>query len=83
MSPKVAKTGFEHLREGYGRIYGRGNSRISFLEVATNFLHIFNIAATMVRQGDRVLLKQSDMHVAFNMAKMAKGQFSQAAIEKT
>jgi len=41
------------------------------------------MAATMARQGGRVQLEQSDMYLALNMAKMAKGGFSRAAIEKT
>jgi len=36
----------------------------------------------MARQGGRVQLEQSDMRVASNMAKMAKGGFSRAAIEE-
>jgi hypothetical protein len=41
------------------------------------------MSATMVRQGGRVQLEQSDMRVALNMAKMVKGGFSRAAIEET
>jgi len=41
------------------------------------------MSATMVRQGGRVQLEQSDMRLALNMAKMAKGGFSRAAIEET
>jgi len=37
----------------------------------------------MARQGGRVQLEQSDMHLASNMAKMAKGGFSRAAIGET
>jgi hypothetical protein len=37
----------------------------------------------MARQGGRVQLEQSDMRLALNMAKMAKGGFSRAAIEET
>jgi hypothetical protein len=37
----------------------------------------------MARQGDRLQLKQSDMRLAFNMAKMAKVGFSRAAVEET
>jgi histone H3/H4 len=40
------------------------------------------MSATMARQGGRVQLEQSDMRLAFNMAKMAKGEFSRAAIEE-
>ena len=41
------------------------------------------MSATMARQGGRVQLEQSDMHLALNMAKMAKEGFSRAAIEET
>jgi len=41
------------------------------------------MSATMARQGGRVQLEQSDMRLALNMAKMAKGGFSRAAIEET
>jgi len=37
----------------------------------------------MARQGGRVQLEQSDMRLALNMAKMAKGGFSRAAMEET
>jgi len=37
----------------------------------------------MARQGDWVQLEQSDMRLCLNMAKMAKGGFSHAAIEET
>jgi len=40
------------------------------------------MSATMARQGGRVQLEQSDMHLALNMAKMAKEGFSRAAIEE-
>jgi hypothetical protein len=39
--------------------------------------------ATMARQGGRVQLEQSDMHLELNMAKMAKERFSHAEIEET
>jgi hypothetical protein len=39
--------------------------------------------ATMARQGGRVQLEQSDMRLALNMAKIAKGGISHAAIEET
>jgi len=38
------------------------------------------MSATMARQGGRVQLEQSDMCVALNIAKMAKGLFSRATI---
>jgi len=41
------------------------------------------MSATMGRQGGRVHLEQSDMRLAMNMAIMAKGGFSVAAIEET
>jgi len=41
------------------------------------------MSVTMARQGGRVQLEQSDMRLALNMAKMAKGGFSHAAIEET
>jgi len=41
------------------------------------------MSGTMARQGGRVQLEQSDMRLALNMAKMAKGSFSRAAIEET
>jgi hypothetical protein len=40
------------------------------------------MSATMARQVDRVQLEQSDMLVALNMAKMAKGGFSRPALEE-
>jgi len=41
------------------------------------------MSATMVRQGDRVQLEQPGMHLALNLAKMAKGGVSRAAIDET
>jgi len=41
------------------------------------------MSATMARQGGRVQLEQSDLRLALNMVKMAKGGFSRAAIEET
>jgi len=41
------------------------------------------MSSTMARQGGRVQLEQSDMCLALNIAKMAKGGFSRAAIEET
>jgi histone H3/H4 len=40
------------------------------------------MSATMARQGGREQLEQSDMCLALNMAKMAKGGFSRTAIEE-
>jgi len=76
----VDETGFKDSRGGYGVVYGRGNRRSFVLEAATNILKVFNMSATMARQGGRVQLEQSDMRLALNMAKMAKGRFSCAAI---
>jgi hypothetical protein len=67
----VDEAGCNHLREGYGSVYCRGNSRISLLEEASNVVQVFNMSATMARQGGRVQLEQSDMRMALNMAKMA------------
>jgi len=41
------------------------------------------MSATMARQGGQVQLEQSDMRLALNMAKMAKGGISRTAIEET
>jgi len=41
------------------------------------------MSATMARQGGWVKLELSDMCLASNMAKLAKGGFSRAAIDKT
>jgi len=41
------------------------------------------MSATMARKGGRVQLEQSDMRLALNMAKMAKGWFSCAILEDT
>jgi len=41
------------------------------------------MSATMARQGGWVQLEQSDMRLALNMAKMAKGGFLRAAKEGT
>ena len=46
-------------------------------------LEVFNMSATMARQGGLVQLEQSDMRLALNIAKMAKRVFSRAAIEQT
>jgi hypothetical protein len=44
------------------------------LEAVTNALQVFNMSATMARQGVRVQLEQSDMRLAWNMAKVATGR---------
>jgi len=41
------------------------------------------MSATMARKGGWVQLEQSDMHMALDMAKMAKEGFSRATIEET
>jgi hypothetical protein len=41
------------------------------------------MSATMARQGDRVLLEQSDMRLALNVAHMAKEAFSRAAMKES
>ena len=41
------------------------------------------MSATMARQGGQVQLRQSDMHLSLNMAKMANGRISRAAREET
>ena len=41
------------------------------------------MSATMARQGHRVQLEQSNMHLALSLAKTAKGGFSKAAIAET
>jgi hypothetical protein len=53
------------------------------LEAATNVMCVFNMSATMARQGGRVQLEQSDMRLALNIGKMAKEGFSLGAIEET
>jgi len=80
---RLDKTDTNYLRGGYGSIYGWGNSRISLLEAATNFLKLFNMCTMMARQGGSVQLEQSNMCLALNMANMAKGGFLCATREKT
>jgi len=46
-------------------------------------LLVFNMSATMARQADWVQLEQSDMRLALNLAKMAKGGFLRAALEES
>ena len=77
------ETGFNYLGGGYGGVYGRGNSRISLLEAATNVLSDFNMSATGARHGGRVQLEQSDMCLTLNMAQMAKEGVSRTTMEKT
>jgi hypothetical protein len=79
----VDETGLNHLRGGYGSVYGQGYSRISVFAAATNFFSVFNLSATMARQGGRVQLEQSNTRRALNMAKMAKVGFLRATVEET
>jgi len=74
-SPGMDANGFKHHRGGYGSVCGRGNRWFSPSEAASNILQDFNMSATMARQGGRVQLEQSDMRLAWNMAKTAKGGF--------
>ena len=53
------------------------------LEPATTFLKVFNMSATMARQGGRVQLEQSDMRMALNMATMANEGYSRTTSEET
>ncbi|KAF8251990.1 hypothetical protein K440DRAFT_636174 [Wilcoxina mikolae CBS 423.85] len=46
-------------------------------------LDVFNSSAMMTRQGYPVQLKQSDMLLALNMARVAKGGFCRTTIEET
>jgi hypothetical protein len=64
--------GTNHHREGYGREYGLGNSRISLFK-ETNFWLVFNITAKMALQGCCVPREQSVMPLAVYIPKMAKG----------
>jgi len=41
------------------------------------------MSATMARQGDRVQLEQSHIPLTLSLAKIAKGEFSRAAIQET
>jgi len=63
-------------------IHGWDNRWMLLLAAATNFLYVFNISSTMAWQGGCVQLEMSDMHLALNMAKMAKGGNSHAAMEE-
>jgi len=49
------------------------------LAAAGNFLYVFNMVVTTARQGGRVQHEQSDMCIALNVAKMARGGYWQAA----
>ena len=77
------KIGFKDFRGDYGVMYGCGNYPISHSTAATNVSLVFNTSATMPRQGGRVQPEQSNMHLALNVAKMAKEGFSCAAIKET
>jgi len=78
----VEKSDFKQLSRGYKSISGWGNTQISYLEVAKNFLLVFNMSATMARQGDWVQLEQSNMCLALTIANMAKRGVSCTAIEE-
>jgi len=80
MAPRVDETDFNNLWRRYQSAHGKGNSQISYVEAVTNFLQDFTISATMARQEGRVQLEQSDMPHALNMAKIANGGYSHAAI---
>jgi hypothetical protein len=54
----------KYLNRGYRVVHGRGNNQILILEVASSFLWVFNMSATMARQGGWVQLDQSDMCLA-------------------
>jgi hypothetical protein len=41
------------------------------------------MSAAMAMQGGHIQLEQSDIHLALNMAKIAKGGFSCATIDET
>jgi hypothetical protein len=79
----VDKAGFNHLRGGYGSVYGRGNSQISLFEAAINVLSVFNMSATMARQGGWVQLEQPDMCLASTMATMGKEILSHPTTQET
>ena len=53
------------------------------MDAATDYLTVFNLSGTMERGGGRVQLDQSDMHLALNMAKIAKEGFSCAPMKET
>jgi hypothetical protein len=45
-------------------------------------MYVFNMSASLARQGCRVQVEQSDMRFDLKMAKMATGVLSRATIEK-
>jgi hypothetical protein len=77
------KTRFKDLTGGYGVICGWNNSQIFQFEATTNFEYVCAMSATILRQGGRVLLEQSNMCLGLNIGKMAKGGFSCDAKEET
>jgi hypothetical protein len=79
----VDETGCKDFSGGYEGNFGRGNWEMSLLEVATNVLQVFNMSDTMARPGGQILLEQSDMRRALNMANLATGEFRLAANEET
>jgi hypothetical protein len=78
----VDETGHNCPQGGYRSVYGKCNSGISLFEAVTTVLEVLNVSGTMATQGGRVQLKQFDMCLALNMAKMAKEAFSCAPIQK-
>jgi hypothetical protein len=54
-----------------------------FLEESTNALKVFNISATIARQGGRVQLGQSNMCIVLSIAKTAKDGILLTAIVET
>jgi hypothetical protein len=53
------------------------------LQAATHFLLVFNMSATMARQGGCGQLELSVLQLTVNMATMANSRFSRAIIEGT
>ena len=82
MSLRADEAGIDYLGGAYGNKYGWGITQISYLELATDFLKVFNMSSTMARQGGWVQLEQSNMRLALYMSDLAKGGFSRATIEE-
>jgi len=76
------QTRLKDLWGGYAVDYGRGNSQISHLEEASNYLEVFNMSDTMAMKGGSVKLEHSDMCLTFHMVILAKAGFSHTAIEE-
>jgi len=79
----VDEKGFNHLTGGYESIYDSYNGHISSFEAATNSLQVFTMTVTIARPRSLVQMEQSDMCLALNLAKMAKGEFSRTSVEDT